>query len=163
LDVEVDLFKNIMKFLALVIVVFSNNSFSAMFRRVHPLEFPEPVIVPFVALPNLETPGHQGVVNVNNALFGPLAPGTIHLLHAQNGEQFTQIRVPDANNAEIYFNVNGQQPTTQQTVIWSCANVDNTPTSPITEWYMQVFGWSRAAVAGTAPLAPAILLLQIGK
>lgn len=40
----------------------------------------------------------------------------------------------------IYFPVNGVQPTTPEAVEYSCANVDNREDSPITEWYMQMFG-----------------------
>lgn len=40
----------------------------------------------------------------------------------------------------IYFPLNGHQPTTEDAVKWSCANIDNTETSPITDWYMKMFG-----------------------
>ena len=42
--------------------------------------------------------------------------------------------------AHIYFPVDGRQPTTEEAVVWSCANVDNREHFPITEWYMKVFG-----------------------
>lgn len=44
------------------------------------------------------------------------------------------------SDGNIYFPTNGVQPTTEEAVILSCANVDNTPTSPVTNWYMQMFG-----------------------
>lgn len=45
-----------------------------------------------------------------------------------------------ANECNIYFPMDGRQPTTPEAVSWSCANIDNRPNSPITEWYMQMFG-----------------------
>ncbi|MDR1391379.1 MAG: hypothetical protein LBI95_03375, partial [Holosporales bacterium] len=40
----------------------------------------------------------------------------------------------------IYFPADGSQPTTPEAVEYSCANIDNRENSPITEWYMQMFG-----------------------
>ena len=40
----------------------------------------------------------------------------------------------------IYFPADGHQPTTPEAVEYSCANVDNREDSPITDWYMQMFG-----------------------
>lgn len=45
-----------------------------------------------------------------------------------------------AANGNIYFPRNGVQPTTAEAVQYSCANIDNRENSPITEWYMQMFG-----------------------
>ena len=42
----------------------------------------------------------------------------------------------------IYFPQNGVQPTTEEAVKYSCANIDKyNIKSPITEWYMKMFGW----------------------
>ncbi len=43
-------------------------------------------------------------------------------------------------DGNIYFPADGSQPTTHEAVKYSCANVDNSPSSPITEWYMKMFG-----------------------
>ncbi|MCR5224725.1 MAG: hypothetical protein K6C34_01455 [Alphaproteobacteria bacterium] len=40
----------------------------------------------------------------------------------------------------IYFPADGRQPTTPEAVEYACANIDNREDSPITEWYMQMFG-----------------------
>jgi hypothetical protein len=41
---------------------------------------------------------------------------------------------------DIYFPMNGNQPTTPDAARWSCANVDaNDPNSPITQWYEDAF------------------------
>jgi hypothetical protein len=48
---------------------------------------------------------------------------------------FTWIHV--ANTADIFFPVDGSQPTTEQAVKWSCANVQD---DAVTEWYMKMFG-----------------------
>jgi hypothetical protein len=43
---------------------------------------------------------------------------------------------------DIMFPTNGQQPTSEQAALWSCANVDAGDIhSPVTEWYMRAFGW----------------------
>jgi hypothetical protein len=58
-------------------------------------------------------------------------------------DQFTHIRVPGMGldaAADIYFPVDGSQPTTQQAATWSCADENAGPDSPITKWYMQMFG-----------------------
>lgn len=47
---------------------------------------------------------------------------------------------PNLNDHNIYFSTDGHQPTTQEAVAWSCANIDNRENSPITEWYMKMFG-----------------------
>lgn len=44
------------------------------------------------------------------------------------------------NNHVIEFPIDGHQPTTPEAVEYSCANIDNRPDSPITEWYMKMFG-----------------------
>ena len=41
----------------------------------------------------------------------------------------------------IYFPKNGHQPITVEAVRYSCANIDNRESSPITEWYMKMFGY----------------------
>ncbi len=46
----------------------------------------------------------------------------------------------EKDEGNIYFPCNGVQPTTEEAAEYSCANVDNTLDSPITNWYMQMFG-----------------------
>jgi hypothetical protein len=59
-------------------------------------------------------------------------------------DQFTHIQIPmpggAAANVNIYFPIDGHQPTTPNAVVWACANIDNREHSPITEWYMMMFG-----------------------
>lgn len=91
------------------------------------------------ANPALQTPGYIGIVqhNVGGVMIPRYNPPTpIPLDH----DRFTWIQVPNANNANIYFPVDGRQPTTPEAAEWSCANIDNREDSPITEWYMQMFG-----------------------
>ncbi len=45
-----------------------------------------------------------------------------------------------AVDGNIYFPADGTQPTTKEAVEYSCANIDNTESSPITDWYMKMFG-----------------------
>ncbi len=40
----------------------------------------------------------------------------------------------------ISFPKDAHQPTTEDAVKWACANTDNTENSPITTWYMKMFG-----------------------
>jgi hypothetical protein len=47
----------------------------------------------------------------------------------------TLLRASSAD-IKLFFPKNGQQPTTEQATIWSCANVDD---SAVTQWYMYVF------------------------
>ncbi|MDR2067536.1 MAG: hypothetical protein LBP41_00925 [Holosporaceae bacterium] len=56
---------------------------------------------------------------------------------------------PVAGDINIYFPEDGHQPTTAEAVAWSCANIDNREDSPITEWYMKMFG--------VIPIIPAAL------
>jgi hypothetical protein len=43
---------------------------------------------------------------------------------------------------QYIFSKNGVQPTTSEAVEYSCANVEaHDLNSPITEWYMRMFGW----------------------
>lgn len=68
-----------------------------------------------------------------------LAPGSANI--AQNVQPVnvnSQNSVQGGNN--IYFPPNGSQPTTENAVKWSCANVDNRENSSVTEWYMKMFG-----------------------
>ncbi len=43
-------------------------------------------------------------------------------------------------DGNIYFPADGTQPTAKEVAEYSCANIDNRADSPITKWYMQVFG-----------------------
>lgn len=49
-------------------------------------------------------------------------------------------RNPHINDNNIYFPTDGTQPTTPEAVQYSCANIDNRENSPITDWYMKMFG-----------------------
>jgi hypothetical protein len=60
-------------------------------------------------------------------------------------DQFTHVQIPTpggaAANVDIYFPIDGHQPTTPNAVVWSCANIDNRENSPITELvYDDVWG-----------------------
>lgn len=117
---------------------------------------PEQVAQNTFDLPN-ETPGLQGnnhtliclktinqtsnivclhVVVPNTAAHKMIA--TTKGLNAK--EQMDQMDQIIACSGNIYFPRNGRQPTTQEAVKYSCANIDNTPESPITLWYIQMFG-----------------------
>ena len=43
-------------------------------------------------------------------------------------------------DGNIYFPADGTQPTAKEVAEYSCANIDNRADSPITKWYMQMFG-----------------------
>ncbi|MDR0678272.1 MAG: hypothetical protein LBF44_01900 [Holosporaceae bacterium] len=54
-----------------------------------------------------------------------------------------------AGGFNIFFPADGHQPTTPEAVEYSCANIDNRENSPITEWYMMMFGVIPFQNAGT--------------
>jgi hypothetical protein len=103
-----------------------------------------------------------------------LAVGTVTNIPnaATASDQFTHVQIPTpgraAANADIYFPIDGHQPTTPNAVTWSCANVDNRENSPITEWYMMMFGVipinhaAIAAAAGGPGPVPAPVFVQAG-
>ncbi len=99
----------------------------------YPLEFPGDPQVPDT-LPVFKTPGHCGIHT---------SSGHDDVPYSQQNERFTKIQ-PDPTKDEvfIYFPVDGHQPTTEQAAHWSQANTDNDPNSPITKWYMRMFGWT---------------------
>lgn len=69
------------------------------------------------------------------------------------------IVVPNAGvEGNIYFPTNGVQPTTVQAAQYSCAKIDNTEYSPITEWYMQMFAVIPIAPAVIAAAAPPVFV-----
>lgn len=72
-----------------------------------------------------------------------ILPGAIIIPLAKPGSQFVAVYVLDEDSPVIYFPNDGRQPTTEEAVVWSCANIDNEEDSPITEWYMRMFGWYR--------------------
>jgi len=78
----------------------------------------------FTVVPN----GGGAAGNVN------FAPLNIH------GAAPAAPRAPVAGDINIYFPADGSQPTTPEAVEYSCANIDNRESSPITEWYMKMFG-----------------------
>ena len=56
-------------------------------------------------------------------------------------EYYDDVIEATANNGNIYFPADGTQPTTEEAGRYSCANVDAyNENSPITEWYMKMFG-----------------------
>lgn len=65
----------------------------------------------------------------------------------------------------IYFPADGSQPTTPDAVNYSLANIDNRENSPITEWYMKMFGVipiNHAAIAAGGAGAPAPIYVLAG-
>lgn len=78
----------------------------------------------FTVVPN----GGGAAGNVN------FAPLNIH------GAAPVAQQAPVVGDINIYFPADGSQPTTPEAVGYSCANIDNRESSPITEWYMQMFG-----------------------
>lgn len=54
------------------------------------------------------------------------------------------------DNNNIYFPSDGHQPTTEEVAEYSCANIDNNKNSPITKWYMKMFGYREKTKAGIA-------------
>lgn len=64
----------------------------------------------------------------NQGWYGSLSREQRQYKKAKNGEY------------NIYFLADGTQPTTEEAVEYSCANVDNRKDSPITRWYMKMFG-----------------------
>ena len=85
-----------------------------------------------------ETPGLQVIEDPLGMLHPDLSYQQINAV----GAFCVHVIVPDTNPAaHIYFPRDGRQPTTEEAVVWSCANVDaGNINSPITEWYMKVFG-----------------------
>jgi hypothetical protein len=57
----------------------------------------------------------------------------------------------------LYFSTNGVQPTTPEAVEYSCANIDNRENSPITEWYMMMFGVPIANLVAGNPIPGAVV------
>lgn len=108
--------------------------------------------------PALQTPGFQKVVIAVYSKNLESDDVKRYIPLAKDGDEFTWIQIPRTHE-NLYFPFDGHQPTTREAATWSCAYVDNTLTSPITEWYMQMFGWRRRAVAGL----PAVNLLKMGK
>lgn len=72
---------------------------------------------------------------------------SVESLPANPSNDFIRIYVEGSTTRSyICFPYNGQQPSTQQATIWSCANSpegDKTTDIAITEWYMRMFGWSK--------------------
>jgi hypothetical protein len=58
------------------------------------------------------------------------------MVNADNGDGGFYAAINCEGN--IHFPTNGVQPTTLETIEYSCANVDNQENSPITEWYMMM-------------------------
>lgn len=114
-----------------------------------------------VDFPLVETPGHKGFVTATHNPNHVFPDKNIPL--ANDGDNFTWIQVPNANNANIYFPVDGRQPTTQEAAEWSCANIGaNNPNAPVTEWYMRMFGWTDPTVRGQVPLQMGFAPLAAG-
>ena len=78
----------------------------------------------------------NGVPNAN--CLHIIVPNTpAHTARVAQGGGIAAARTADGN---IYFPRNGAQPTTPEAVEYSCANIDNRENSPITDWYMKMFG-----------------------
>ncbi|MDR1034522.1 MAG: mitochondrial inner membrane protease ATP23 [Holosporales bacterium] len=58
-----------------------------------------------------------------------------------SSHRFTHFQIQIINNAvtDIYFPIDGRQPTTHEAIQWSGANVNDVA---VTEWYMMMFGWT---------------------
>jgi hypothetical protein len=100
--------------------------------------------------PGLQGPRQNRMVNGVNAscyhIVVPNTPADIALNGGVNNAARVAAMAADGN---IYFPRNGVQPTTPEAVQYSCANIDNRENSPITTWYMQMFG-----VIPVVPAAP---------
>lgn len=83
---------------------------------------------------SLKTPGHKGIGPIEDSSSTP---------RSDRNTLFTKIQ-PDPTKGKIfiYFPIDGHQPTTERAAHWSQANTDNDPNSPITKWYMRMFGWT---------------------
>jgi hypothetical protein len=147
LIVTMCLLKNAVRIFVLIFLGFSNDCCGAMLRGVNPLEFPEPAVIPFAIIPGLQpTPGHRGIVTINDNVAVGLGVNVLAPRHTQSGNQFTLITVP-TTIFNIFFPVDGKQPTTRQAAIWSCANVGAGNTNhPVTDWYVAMFGGTNAAL-----------------
>lgn len=62
----------------------------------------------------------------------------------------------------IWFPRDGHQPNSKDAAKWACANIDNREDSPITEWYMRMFGWTDPTVMGQVPLQMGFAPLAAG-
>ncbi|MDR1333699.1 MAG: hypothetical protein LBJ71_00575, partial [Holosporaceae bacterium] len=97
------------------------------------------VVSTFAAVLDLPAniPGRQEIEDP----FREMQPDTVYKQVNGQGTFCEHVIVPNTNpEAHVYFPINGVQPTTPEAVEYSCANVDNREDSPITEWYMQMFG-----------------------
>lgn len=90
--------------------------------------------------PALDTPGYQFTLDMNEVTRNTLS-GIANFQLVVDGNRLVWIKIPQAiDTAHVFFPEDGHQPTTKEAVSWSCANIDNREDSPITEWYMQMFG-----------------------
>jgi hypothetical protein len=103
---------------------------------------------PIMDLPS--TPGYVGIVK--HGAGGLVVPQYVPPADLCNHHNvFTLIQIsniqdapPSVNQtAYLFFPVDGRQPTTQEAEAWSCANVDAKVDSPITDWYVEMFGGPR--------------------
>ena len=102
--------------------------------------------IPAVFQPKIYEPADYNVAEQNNLRYvyfnvitpgGAIVPGNVAFQHAA----VPAIVDPNLNGGfNIFFPMDGRQPTIPEAVEYSCANIDNTEDSPITKWYMKMFG-----------------------
>ena len=78
------------------------------------------------------------ILNIKKRCLLVIIPGTAaeSAINQDGGNLLSAMK----KQGNIYFPADGTQPTTPEAVEYSCANIDNRENSPITEWYMQMFG-----------------------
>ncbi|MDR0581129.1 MAG: hypothetical protein LBG04_03395 [Holosporaceae bacterium] len=127
------------------------------------------VNIPGMFQPKIHRPG--GAIAFGNAgntlayvYFTIIPNGEVPLPAAFAAAVQTPVNVADYN---IYFPADGSQPTTAAAVNYALANVDNRENSPITEWYMKMFGvipinHAAIAAAGGPGHVPLPIFVQAG-
>lgn len=121
--------------------------------------------IPAIFQPKIYHPaGYQagGPNNLKYVYFTIFNPGEV-----EDGRFMRTVRRnPNLDDNNIYFPADGSQPTTPDAVNYSLANIDNRENSPITEWYMMMFGVipiNHAAIAAAGGVgAPAPIYVQAG-
>lgn len=154
--------RKIITVLVIIVAVLGGQGWSA--TRV---ELPgDPTLLGFAIIQaDQKTPGHRGIVRSFDEHDDRNTPDDVRMIAlAKESQEFIWIQVlgAPADTADIYFPVDGYQPTTQEAVAWSCANVADTgPGSPgraVTDWYVEMFGGPRAGGAPTLQMGFAPLV-----
>lgn len=117
-------YKYIKKIVVIDLILFYSIGFGAAQTR--RLSFPSD------SCPSqLQTPGYLGSKECSKL---------VRIKHALEGQKFIHIQIMP-NEDSIYFPLDGEQPTTEQAVEWSCAHVgSNQLNHPVTNWYVEMFG-----------------------